>query len=37
MNRAMTIFLTHTSMIIEKLFGLLKVNRLNTWRAPYDH
>ncbi len=36
MNRAMTKFLTHTRMIIENLFRLHKVNKLNSWRATYD-
>ncbi len=36
MTRAMTNFLTHTRMIIANLIRLLKVNELNSWRAPYD-
>ncbi len=31
------IFLTHTRMFINSLFRLHKVNKLKSWRAPYDH
>jgi hypothetical protein len=37
MNRAMTNLLTHTGMMINNLFRLHKVNKLNSWHAPYDH